>query len=317
MHAFLRKLWVFLRPYQFRLFVGLVYGCCFAPPNTALTFIVKWAPDVVFSHDGAASQRVFELLETPNSVKKSAAAKSLCTTGAEIRFEGVEFNCSDKTVLRRIDLTIRPGLPVALVAQSGSDKTTLSNLLLRFCDPQGRVITIGGTDIRDVSTSQLRSQMAVVTQGPVLFNETVRWAIGEGHGGASAAEIEQTARHAHANDFMMEKPGSFETVVGEMGVLLSGGQHQGIALARAVLRNAPILILDEVTSSLEELMQVRITIWIAHRLWTIQRADQNVVLDAGRVAEIGTHAEVLQRQGHCARLHSLRFETGGTPPAST
>ena len=276
----------------------------------------------------AASQRVFELLATPTTVLEPAAPKPLRATGAEIHFARVEFSYGNKPVLRGVDLRIQPGQLVALVGQSGSGKTTLSNLLLRFYDPQCGAITIGGTDIREVATADLRGQMAVVTQETILFNETIGWNIGVGRPGAKPEEIVAAAKHAHAYDFIMEKAGGFDAMVGEKGVMLSGGQRQRLAIARAVLRDAPILILDEATSALdteseravqaalEELMQGRTTICIAHRLSTIQRADQIVVLDAGRVVEIGTHAELLQRRGHYFKLHALAFESDGTPPAS-
>jgi subfamily B ATP-binding cassette protein MsbA len=210
---------------------------------------------------------------------------------------------------------------VALVGRTGSGKTTLSNLLLRFYDPQRGAIRIGGTDIREVTTRDLRSQIAIVTQETVLFNETVQRNIELGRPGASKKEIVEAARNAYAYDFIMEKPAGFDTVIGEKGVLLSGGQKQRLAIARAILKNAPILILDEATSSLDteseravqaaldQLMQDRTTICIAHRLSTIRKADLIVVLDQGRIVETGTHAELIQRDGIYRKLHELQFQT--------
>src|SRR5438094_610157 len=270
----------------------------------------------------AASQRVFELLATENSVPEPDGPQPLHAPGADIHFDQLEFAYGDKTELEGINLTVPAAQIVALVGASGSGKTTLTNLLLRFYDPQKGAVRIGDTDIRQVSTRDLRSQLAVVTQQTILFNDTIRNNIALGRPGANNGEIEEAAYHAFAHDFIMEKPQGYDTVVGEKGVTLSGGQRQRIAIARAILRNAPILILDEATSALdseseravqaalEELMHGRTTICIAHRLSTIQRADQIVVLDAGRVVEVGTHAELLQRRGHYFRLHALQFETG-------
>ena len=209
----------------------------------------------------------------------------------------------------------------ALVGASGSGKTTLTNLLLRFYDPQRGAVRIGETDIREVATRDLRNQIAVVTQTTILFNDTVRNNIALGRPGATEEEILSAARHAHAHEFILEKPQGYDAVVGEKGVNLSGGQQQRLAIARAILKNAPILVLDEATSALdaeseravqaalEELMQGRTTLCIAHRLSTIQKADLIVVLDRGRIVETGTHAELIQRQGVYRKLYELQFES--------
>ena len=268
----------------------------------------------------AASEKVFALLATTTNIPEPASPKPLRAAGAEVCFDGVSFSYGDTPVIRDFNLTVAPGRLVALVGATGSGKTTITNLLLRFYDPQSGAVRIGGTDIREVSTRDLRNQMAVVTQETILFNETIARNIELGRQGATRAEIEEAAKHAHAYDFIMARPKGFDTVVGEKGVLVSGGQRQRIAIARAILRNAPILILDEATSSLdteteravqaalEELMEGRTTICIAHRLSTIQRADQIVVLDAGRIVETGTHTELLQKGGIYRKLYELQFE---------
>jgi subfamily B ATP-binding cassette protein MsbA len=224
-------------------------------------------------------------------------------------------------VLRNINLTVQPGQLVALVGASGSGKTTLANLLLRFYDPTRGRVAIGGVDLRDVTTRDLRSQIAVVAQENILFNDTIRRNIELGRLGASNDEIIAAARHADAYAFITEKPQGFDTVIGEKGVSLSGGQRQRLAIARAVLKNVPILVLDEATSALDteaeravqsaldQLMRARTTICIAHRLSTIQHADLIVVMDQGRIAETGTHAELLSQGGIYKKLHDLQFRT--------
>jgi subfamily B ATP-binding cassette protein MsbA len=269
----------------------------------------------------AASARVFELLATENSIPEPAHPKPLRAPGAEINFEDVCFNFESKEILRGINLTVKPGQMVALVGASGSGKTTLTNLLLRFYDPLKGAIRIGGTDIREVSSLELRRQIAVVTQETLLFNQSIRRNIELGRPGASEIDIVAAAKHAHAHEFILEKEGGYTAVIGEKGITLSGGQKQRLAIARAILKNAPILILDEATSSLdtqserivqaalEELMEGRTTICIAHRLSTIQRADLIVVLDQGRIVETGRHEELLAKNGIYRRLYELQFQS--------
>ena len=239
---------------------------------------------------------------------------------ADIVFENLDFNYGEKPVLHNINLTVKAGQLVALVGASGSGKTTLANLLLRFYDPVRGAIKIGGVDLRDVSTRDLRNQIAVVAQENILFNDTIRRNIELGRLGATNEEIIAAARHAYAYDFIMQKPEGFDAVIGEKGVSLSGGQRQRIAIARAVLKNAPILVLDEATSALDteseravqaaldELMKGRTTICIAHRLSTILHADVIVVLDQGRIVETGTHEELIQRGGVYQKLYELQFQ---------
>lgn len=268
----------------------------------------------------AASERVFELLATESSIPEPANPKPLKATGAEVTFDHVEFAYGEKTVVKDVSLTAKPGQLVALVGASGSGKTTLTNLLLRFYDPQKGAIRIGGVDIREVLTRDLRSQIAVVTQETILFNDTVRNNIAFGKPGATEAEIVEAAKHAHAHEFIIEKPDGYNTVIGEKGVNLSGGQRQRLAIARAVIKNAPILILDEATNALDaqierevqavldELMKGRTTFCIAHRLSTILHADLIVAMDQGRIVETGTHDELVKRGGIYQKLYELQFQ---------
>ncbi|MEQ1852975.1 MAG: ATP-binding cassette domain-containing protein, partial [Chthoniobacteraceae bacterium] len=245
--------------------------------------------------------------------------KPLRAAGADVRFEHINFHYGEKAVLRDFDLAVKSGQLVALVGSSGAGKTTVTNLLLRFYDPQAGRITIGGVDIREVRTRDLREQIAVVTQDTILFNDTIHNNIALGRPGATREEVIEAAKHAHAHEFITEKQEGYDCVIGEKGVMLSGGQRQRIAIARAILKNAPILILDEATSSLDaeseravqaaldEMMQGRTTVCIAHRLSTVQNADVIVVMDQGRIIEIGPPAQLLEQNGAYRRLHELQF----------
>ena len=269
----------------------------------------------------ASSERVFQLLKETTTVPDPVQPKPLHAAGAAIHFDNVSFDYGEKPVLRDIQLTVQPGQLVALVGATGSGKTTLTNLLLRFYDPVTGAVRIGGTDLRDVAQRDLRDHIAVVTQETILFNDTIRNNIALGRPDASEAEIIAAAQHARAYDFIKEKERGFDTIIGEKGVMLSGGQRQRLAIARAIVKNAPILILDEATSaldaeterafqeSLDELMVGRTTICIAHRFSTIQHADVIVVLDQGRIVETGRHEELLARNGIYQKLHALQFQS--------
>ena len=268
----------------------------------------------------AGADRVFELLDTASQVVDRPGAAVLRGVREAIDFHDVSFAYDPgEPVLRDIDLRIPVGQVVALVGMSGGGKSTLADLIPRFYDVTAGRITIDGRDIRDLTLTSLRAHIAVVTQFTFLFNDSIRNNIAYGDPDRRMDEIEAAARAANAHDFIVEMPRGYETTIGDLGVRLSGGQRQRLAIARALLKNAPILILDEATSALdteseglvqealERLMANRTTLVVAHRLSTIRRADRIVVLVRGAIVESGTHDELLTRGAEYRKLYELQF----------
>ena len=267
----------------------------------------------------AAAQRVFSVMDLEPGVMDSAACRALPPLSRDIVYRGVSFSYGGDAVLRDIDLAVNKGDMVALVGPSGAGKTTLLNLLPRFYDVTGGAILIDGVDLREVSLASLRAQIAVVTQQTILFNESVRYNVAYGRLEATEAEIVQALKAAQAYDFVMALPQGLDTVIGEQGVRLSGGERQRLAIARALLKDPPILILDEATSSLDSeserevqqaldrLIMGRTTLVIAHRLSTVRHAHRLVVVDGGHIVETGTHEELLRVDGLYKRLYDMQF----------
>ena len=270
----------------------------------------------------AASTRIFEVLDTHQEIREARGALVLPRMQREIEYRDVGFRYSDgeASVLRRVSFTAPSGKVVAIVGTSGAGKTTLVNLLPRFYDVSEGRITIDGVDVRAATLRSLRDQIGLVTQETVLFNDTVGANIAYGLQDVDEARIETAARAAFAHDFILDLPRRYDTVIGERGSRLSGGQRQRIAIARAILKDPPILILDEATSALDaeserlvqealaNLMKGRTTLVIAHRLGTVRNAHRIVVLDGGEIREVGTHDELLRRPGGLySRLHELQF----------
>jgi len=276
--------------------------------------------NATFQQGAAASGRIFQLLDIQAEIRECADAVPLPPFHREIVLEEVSFWYEPgRPVIKDLNLRLQRGNILAIVGPSGSGKSTLANLMPRFYDICAGTLRIDDHDIREVTLASLRGQMALVTQQTILFNDTVRNNIAYGRKTCTEAEIHEAAKAAYAFDFIMDLPQAFDTVIGELGARLSGGQQQRVSIARALLQNAPILILDEATSSLdteserevqralENLMQNRTTIVIAHRLSTIKNADRIIVLKEGRLVEQGTHEELLTLNGEYSGLYRSQF----------
>jgi subfamily B ATP-binding cassette protein MsbA len=266
----------------------------------------------------AASARIYEILDLSPSVKEKPQAQELAAFKDQITFEGVWFSYAEQDILKGINLKIKKGQILAIVGQSGVGKTTLVDLIPRFYDPQRGRILIDGVDIKELTFQSLRQQIGIVTQETILFNDTIRTNIAYGRPGASMQEIEQAASQAYAHDFIQRTPLGYETIIGDRGMKLSGGERQRIAIARALLKNPPILILDEATSqldsaserlvqeALDRLIQGRTVCVVAHRLSTVRGAQTIVVLDQGEIAEQGSHSELISKDGLYKRLYQMQ-----------
>ena len=274
----------------------------------------------------AAAERIFEMLDTHSEVRERPNAIDLPRFRDVIEFRDVRFSYAgaEDATLDGVSFSVRGGQTLALVGRSGAGKTTLVNLIPRFYDVTGGAITIDGQDVREVTLASLRGQIAMVTQETVLFDDSIGVNIAYGRPGASQAEVEAAARAAHAHEFIMALDAGYETKIGERGQRLSGGQRQRIAIARAILRDSPILILDEATSALDAesemlvqdalstLMLNRTSFVIAHRLSTVRRADVIVVVERGRIVETGRHEDLLGRGGAYAKLYELQLQEEAT-----
>jgi subfamily B ATP-binding cassette protein MsbA len=278
-----------------------------------------------FQQAVGASSEIFRFMDMEDEVREKPGAKRMGKFARAIRFADVSFSYSSENsedsplVLRAIDLEVKAGEVLAVVGSSGAGKSTLVHLIPRFFDVSGGRILIDDSDVRDVTLESLRSQIGIVTQETVLFNDTVRNNIAYGQPHVSQKRVEEAARAAHALEFIRGLPEGYNTMIGERGVRLSGGERQRIAIARAILKNAPILILDEATSALDSeseslvqsalqnLMSGRTVFVIAHRLSTVRRANRIVVLENGTIADIGAHEELMQKLGTYRRLYELQF----------
>jgi subfamily B ATP-binding cassette protein MsbA len=274
----------------------------------------------IIQQSAAAAERVFEVIDEKPTILNAPDAKVMPEFGSDIHFENITFHYPEKEdALKNIDLKINKGEVVAIVGPSGSGKTTLTSLLFRFYDPQRGKVLIDGQDIKKATIESLRSKMGIVTQDVILFNETIKYNISYGNKDATMDEIINASKSANAYSFIERMPNRYDSLIGERGVRLSGGEKQRLSIARAILKNPPILVLDEATSALdaeseklvqeaiERLMQGRTVFVIAHRLATIKKADRIVVLDKGVITEQGTHEELLNNEGIYKKLHYLQI----------
>jgi len=266
----------------------------------------------------AASERIYEVLDTQPSVVEKSGAVELAGFKESIKFDKVFFNYADQQILKGINLEVKRGEMLAIVGPSGTGKTTMVDLIPRFYDPKSGRILIDGKDVKDMSLKSLRQQIGIVTQETILFNDTIKANILYGSPRASEKQVEEAAKQAHAHDFIKQLPMGYDTVIGDRGMKLSGGERQRIAIARALLKNPPILILDEATSqldsqaervvqeALDRLIQGRTVFVIAHRLSTVRNSHKIVVLDKGAIVEQGSHPELLDRSGLYKRLYQMQ-----------
>lgn len=296
----------------FLLYLGLFYQ-----PIASLARVTEDLQQAV-----AGADRVFEILDTEPDIQDGLQAVDIRNCKGEVTFEAVDFHyIPSAPVLQNVSFTAKPGQMIALVGPTGVGKTTVISLIARFYDPIGGRILLDGKDLRDITLSSLRSQISIVLQDVFLFNGTVADNIAYGTGAASKEDIVHAAKIARAHDFISELPEGYDTVIGERGVKLSGGQKQRLSIARAVLRDTPILILDEATASvdveteaqiqqaIQELAGTRTIIVIAHRLSTVKRADNILVIQEGSIAEFGTHAQLLQQDGLYRQLCNVQFQS--------
>ncbi len=293
----------------------------YAPVKNVAKFPATAQPGLV------AAERVFEFLDADVEIEDRGDARPVGTFDSEVSFEAVSFAYrDDEPAVHDVTFRVPKGSVVALVGRSGSGKSTLVDLLARFFDVSEGRIAVDGTDVRELRVRDLRGLMGIVSQETVLFHDTVRANIAYGRPDASDEEIEAAARAANAHGFVTGMPDGYSTVVGERGVELSGGQRQRIAIARALLRDPPILIFDEATSALdteserliqdaiERLLEGRTVFVVAHRLSTVQRADQILVMEDGRIVERGDHGTLMARSGTYRRLYELQFEDAPSLP---